>query len=321
MFLGIVAIFLCYKPAFAVSFEDNGQSSEYPNLAYLYLLEKNSMDWNTPIEDPSWGKMEYNLSGSTFDYVFNGHKLMKGDMYELIYYPDPWPGNGLICLGEGTVNKGGNIHIEGSVDTGDLPSILDWNHPENPNDSLTDRNGGAKIWLVLASDIDCTSKVMLGWNPDNYLFEFDVINFDDVDNDLVKLENKDLSWNVINDGTYGLFYYDNSDSTFKYTFSGYGLQNTTNYSLIYYADGWPGNHPGALIGAGLSDGTGNLLLTGNPDLGMNLPTMPDANYPNGAKIWLVPSSMYDETTNAVTSWSPASFLWETDWVHYTDTDL
>jgi hypothetical protein len=38
-----------------------------------------------------------------------------------MYYPDPWPGTGLICLGSGTSNNGGNVNIAASVNTGNLP--------------------------------------------------------------------------------------------------------------------------------------------------------------------------------------------------------
>ena len=130
------------------------------NVGHLYLYEKDPVTWDI-VDNPMWGKMKYNLSGSEFDFVFNGHDLEAYVDYTLIYYPDPWPGSGLICLGNGTVNEEGDIHIMGSVDTGNLT--------------------GAKIWLVLTSDVDCDKKMMIGWNPTEYLFEYDLINFDDTD--------------------------------------------------------------------------------------------------------------------------------------------
>jgi len=127
------------------------------NIAHLYLHEKDPETWEI-VEPGAWGKMKYNMLGDEFDFVFNGHDL-KGEIgteYTLIYYPDPWPGTGLICLGTGTVDEFGDVHIMGSVDTGDL----------------TD----AKIWLVLSDDVD---SVMTGWNPTEYLFEYDLITFTD----------------------------------------------------------------------------------------------------------------------------------------------
>ena len=140
------------------------------NIAHLYLHEKVPDTWDiVPEPDGAWGKMKYNLSGPKFDFVFNGHGLVPGWDYTLIYYPDPWPGDELICLGSGTANDDGDVHIMGSEDTGDLPTAAD----EKPL-------GGAKIWLVLSSDVDCGVK-MIGWDPSEYLFEDDVITFDDTD--------------------------------------------------------------------------------------------------------------------------------------------
>ena len=146
----------------------NGQAGK-SNIGHLYLFEKDPVDWSIA-DDGAWGKMKYNLSGSTFDFVFNGHGLVPGGDYTLIYYPDPWPGDGLICLGSGTANKGGNVHIAGSPDTSDLPIDGDTNNP------------GAKIWLVLSDDVDCTGHTWATpwqWNPTEYLFENDLITFDD----------------------------------------------------------------------------------------------------------------------------------------------
>ncbi|HPQ43394.1 MAG TPA: hypothetical protein PKZ42_04130 [Syntrophales bacterium] len=135
------------------------------NIGHLYLYEKDA-DWEI-VEGGAWGKTKYDLSGSTFDFVFNGHDLPIGQEYTLIYYPDPWPGTGLICLGSGTVNEYGDIHIKESVDTGDLPIE-------------TDENDGAKIWLVLSDDVNCSEELceMVAWNPTAYLFEYDLITFD-----------------------------------------------------------------------------------------------------------------------------------------------
>ena len=151
------------------------------NVAHLYLYEKTPAPVTNPptpdwliVEDGAWGKMKYNLSGEEFEFVFNGHGLEAGFDYTLIYYPDytdnPWPRENIICLGNGIANGGGQIHIEGSCDTGNLPIEGDLAYL-----------GGAKIWLVLSDDVDCFSDPceMFGWNPTEYLFEGDVIEFED----------------------------------------------------------------------------------------------------------------------------------------------
>ncbi|MFQ6053506.1 MAG: hypothetical protein ACE5OO_04660, partial [Candidatus Bathyarchaeia archaeon] len=132
------------------------------NTGHLYLFEKDPTTWEI-VEDGAWGKMKYKLSGPEFAFVFNGHDLEPGEDYTLIYYPNPWPGNGLICLGSGTANEEGNVHIAESLETDDLPAEEDENYP-----------GGAKIWLVLSDDVDCAGRKMFGWNPTEYLFEYDL---------------------------------------------------------------------------------------------------------------------------------------------------
>ena len=135
------------------------------NKAHLYLFEKDPNTWDI-VEKGSWGKMKYNLEGSTFDFKFIGHKLLPEEEFTLIYYPDPWPGSGLICLGTNISDEDGNINIRGSLDVGDLPAEYDENYPD-----------GAKIWLVLSCDVDCEAAMMIDWNPTEYLFEFDLITF------------------------------------------------------------------------------------------------------------------------------------------------
>lgn len=175
----VAAIALIATPAFAGG--KSGQAGK-SNTGHLYLFSKTCQpDWDI-VEDGAWGKMTYRLSGPTFDYVFNGHGLVPGEEYQLIYYPDkdgnPWPRTDIICLDEpGTANNGGQIHLMGMVEIeGDLP------------DPDVDINEAAKIWLVLSSDVDCDAdpQEMAGWNcpdggPSPYLFEYDLITFDDTD--------------------------------------------------------------------------------------------------------------------------------------------
>jgi len=121
-------------------------------------------------------------------------------------------------------------------------------------------------------------------------------------NTVLSLENKHgEGWFITVDGTYGTLEFNPCDTPFAFTLTANGLTPSTDYSLIYYADGWPGNHPGALIWNGMTDGSGNINISDSTELGIDLPTLPDTNYP-GAKIWLIPSSAYDESTKSVTVW-------------------
>lgn len=140
----------------------SGQAGK-SNTAFVELWEKDSV-WDI-VEDGAWGKLKYNLEGATFDFVFNGHGLEPGTDYTLIYYgnedcSDVWPW--VTCLAAGAANQEGNIHLAGSFDLGyDLTS--------------------AKVWLVLSSDMDCGLGKMVAWQPGAYLFEYDVIDYDDTD--------------------------------------------------------------------------------------------------------------------------------------------
>lgn len=131
------------------------------------------------------------------------------------------------------------------------------------------------------------------------------------------LYQKDTSdWSIVEGGAWGKLKYNQSCFTFDYVFNGHGLAKNTEYSLIYYADPWPGNNPGMLIASGESNPGGNINLVGSIDLGMDLPSEPDQNFPDGAKIWLVLSSDYDVATNQMTAWNPDSYLFEAALISY-----
>jgi len=112
------------------------------------------------------------------------------------------------------------------------------------------------------------------------------------------------------DKTVGILKYDSRAENFNYDFLGVGLNPGTEYDLIYYADGWAGNHPGYAIDFGVSNGDGILTLSGTKDLGINLPELPDENYPYGAKIWLVKSSLYNRVDKKVEAWVPGGWLFD-----------
>jgi len=149
------------------------------------------------------------------------------------------------------------------------------------------------------------------------------INAPDPSNVLLRLENKDDNWNFIyGDGVWGLLAYNPVSPTFDYQFMARGLQPNTGYSLIYYADPWPGNNPGALIANFTTDASGKIAMTvGSTELNMDLPDPSDANYPTGAKIWLVLSSDYDASTYSMTAWNTGKYLFEHNLIKYDDTDV
>jgi hypothetical protein len=148
-------------------------AADNPNNLYLY--PKDPTTWDI-IEGGAWGKYNYQISGTGDDTeasgVFNGHGLVAGTDYSLIYYlevaPNPWPAGGyaVVVIGEGTANNGGNVHITGTATIGysdTQPDVGDYIGQT-----------GDKIWLVLSSDLE--DSVMTAWNPSEYLFEYKLIN-------------------------------------------------------------------------------------------------------------------------------------------------
>ena len=166
-FLVIAAVVMSTAVVGMAMAAKDGQAGK-SNVAHLYLYEKTGLpDWDI-VEDGAWGKMKYNLEGPTFDVVFNGHGLEPSTEYTLIYYADPWPGTGGCDIVSGTSNEGGNIHLANSVDIGTIPVG-------------TDANDEAKIWLVLSDDYDADNDKMSGWDVSEYLFESNLITYEDTD--------------------------------------------------------------------------------------------------------------------------------------------
>jgi len=142
------------------------------------------------------------------------------------------------------------------------------------------------------------------------------------------LENKTgkPDWQIMGgDGIQATLTYNLTGPTFDYKLTGRAPLANTNYCLIYYADPWAGNNPGALIGCGNSAaGTGDISFAGSIDLGMDLPNLSDQNHPEGAKIWLVTASDYNsgnESTGPMTAWNPGNYLFETALITYDDTGI
>jgi len=130
------------------------------------------------------------------------------------------------------------------------------------------------------------------------------------------LSNKDPNrpekdgWFVLGTKT-GTLTYGVKDTKFNYSFTGTAPLASTGYSLIMYEEPfsvpsspavWP--RPVIILGAGTTDGSGNITLTGSVDTGDML----------NAKIWLVKTS--DLTGSTISGWSPADYLFETGMIDY-----
>ena len=90
-----------------------------------------------------WGQLKYNLLGDKFKYSFEGKKLVPKTPYTLIYYPDPYPGNNLICLSTRQSSPAGNLQINGSreIVTGLPIPTTPTSHPGLPLEPWVQRFG------------------------------------------------------------------------------------------------------------------------------------------------------------------------------------
>ena len=124
----------------------------------------------------------------------------------------------------------------------------------------------------------------------------------------ILLENKDSSDDylyepILGDGTYGELTYDLD--TCKFEFKGYGLDDPTDYCLIYYPEPWDTQSGGCSFGP----------LNAAGELSGTLPCIPNAgdwSYDRAGKklgkIWLVPCSDYND--GKLTGWTPLKILFD-----------
>ena len=133
--------------------------------------------------DGAWGKLNYTVLGDKFKFLFEGEKLQLNKDFTLVYYPDPWPGKNLVCLGSGKTDGAGYIKIAGSkafTDGEGNPTGLPMKYDANFNPIAPSGSAGAKVWLVASEDVTCTGDTtnpaaMIAWNPAGYLFEGNMI--------------------------------------------------------------------------------------------------------------------------------------------------
>lgn len=153
-------------------------------------------DWNVVDNDNRKAELQFGLVGNKLNYTLDATGLDNETEYMLIYYADQpdrfvdWGGAPALELGSGTPDDDGNLTLSGSEETnGNLPYADDWNDgPEA--DYCTEPDNyehctGAKIWLIPTDDYDGEDKTLTAWNPENYLFETDLIRyFDNTEDEL-----------------------------------------------------------------------------------------------------------------------------------------
>jgi predicted ribosomally synthesized peptide with SipW-like signal peptide len=133
----------------------------------------------------------------------------------------------------------------------------------------------------------------------------------------VVLENKGGNWLIQHDNTQAILNYTTKAPQFGYNLKATGLLANTSYSLIYYSDPW--NVPNSrLIGQATSQADGSLAMSGATELSSSLPaSWGDPLYPDGAKVWLVPSIYF--SGNKINNWNQGGVAYETGLIQYEDT--
>lgn len=188
----------------AVNSEYNANGLEYGRL---FLQNKDPDTWEVIYGDRTYGILWYKRAAPTFQYLFFGRGLERCTEYCLIYYADQqdrfvvWGGdNPGALIDQGTPNRRGKLLLMGKTDLNmSLPCCCevcddrdgpDWNCCPDPGEDYCNYNNsfddyqhcsGAKIWLVPCDEYNDADRMLSAWNPEKYLFETDLIWYDDTD--------------------------------------------------------------------------------------------------------------------------------------------
>jgi len=154
--LGLLVVFVLLMASLGMACNqaESEESRTKQGVDWVWLYEKDPVTWDI-VEDGAWGKLIL-ARGKDDMVIFSGHNLDSNVEYTLIRYTEPtgiWiETHEALCLDSGVSGDDGNINLHGD--------FLD---------------GGAKVWLVLSSDVDCETSKMTAWNPTEYLFENNLI--------------------------------------------------------------------------------------------------------------------------------------------------
>ena len=151
--------------------------------ATINIVEKDTTvdDW-TIIENGAGGTLTYGVKGEEFVYDLNLAGLKESTNYCLIYYADPYPGNG-------PSHTSGALIQSYSLGIG-ITTIDDMNRSVELNTDLPDADDlnsatGAKLWLVLCGDYSTNvagdqGELTTWTNFSEYLYDDGLVNYDDI---------------------------------------------------------------------------------------------------------------------------------------------
>lgn len=177
-------------PIKIVTINEAGVNTSY--WSTVELTRKNTSTWE-PIAGAS-ATLTYELVANEFNYELEATGLVIDTEYSLIYYADKpdrfvdWGGNnpGALIVA-GTADGSGNLSLIGSNNLAmNLPQSADWNGSVDADYCASDSYAlcsGAKIWLIPSTEYTEGTKTVSWSDPTSYLFETDMITYDDLDSD------------------------------------------------------------------------------------------------------------------------------------------
>jgi len=159
----------------------------------MLVLEDKDDDWNE-IENDIGATLIFGTNQDEFVYYLVGEVTQNDTDYSLVYYADypdrfnDWGGDnpGALIATE-TSGDDYSIEMEGSIDLDmSLPHLDDANYNMDETDYREAPdfycNGfGAKLQLVLTDDLEGENLPLVSWNPGDYLFETNLIQYTDTD--------------------------------------------------------------------------------------------------------------------------------------------
>lgn len=138
-----------------------GKNTPAKGLKTVYLYS------GDPSNETAWGKITYNVAGSTFNFSFTGIAPVINDWYALVVGEDPLnhPETAVILHYPRSHGVTGEINITKSIE-------LDRDFKK------------VQVWLVWAGDIhtDGRYKIItewIGWQPQKHLFGAKLVHYND----------------------------------------------------------------------------------------------------------------------------------------------
>jgi hypothetical protein len=137
---------------------------------------------------------------------------------------------------------------------------------------------------------------------------FSGLNHEGQASQLYLYEKDSSDWSIVEDGAWGKMTYTDE----KFVFNGHGLVAGEDYTLISYAEDWPGCGS-EILGSAVANKGGNVhIMEDMPELVINeypSESIGDYNDVSGAKIWLVPTAELGNN-NCFKGWNPTEYLFE-----------